>query len=171
MQLPGFGGGDAWGWPVIREQMMRIWKEVPNTGTAVTIDVGEEKDIHPKDKMPVGERLAIFARGDHYGEKIEYSGPVYAGMEVKGDKAVLSFEHTGSGLAATDGRELTNFVIAGEDMEFVDAKAVIKGDTEVVSAKGVGLPLAVRYAWSNFPVGANLGNKEGLLASPFRTDE
>lgn len=170
VQLPNFANGDAWGWPVIREQMMRIWEEVPNTGTVVTIDVGDKTDIHPKDKMPVGERLAVFARGDHYGEKIEYSGPVYESMEVKGKRAVLSFNHVGTGLATTDGKGLTNFAIAGDDMEFVEARAVIKGERVVVSAKGVEAPVAVRYAWKNDPEGANFSNKEGLLASPFRTD-
>ncbi len=171
VQLPNFAKGDAWGWPVIRESMLNIWKEIPNAGMVVTIDVGDPGNVHPRDKTPVGERLAIFARGHAYEESIPFSGPVYKSMSVRGAAAVLSFDHVGSGLASSDGGSLKYFTIAGEDMRFVPAKARIKGDKVRVSSPEVAHPVAVRYAWSNNPEGANFVNEEGLLASPFRTDE
>ncbi|MEM7143707.1 MAG: sialate O-acetylesterase [Verrucomicrobiota bacterium] len=171
VQLPNFANGDEWGWPVIREQMMKIWEDGENMGTVVTIDVGDATDIHPKNKMPVGERLAIFARGDAYDEDIVYSGPVFKRLKVKGDTAALSFDHAGGGLKSSDGEALRWFEIAGEDMEFVPATAEIKGKRVVVKGDGVTTPVAVRYAWTNNPENPNFVNAEGLLASPFRTDE
>ncbi|MEM8953073.1 MAG: sialate O-acetylesterase [Verrucomicrobiota bacterium] len=171
VQLPNFANGDAWGWPVIREQMMKIWKDGENTGTVVTIDVGDATDIHPKNKVPVGERLAIFARGNAYNEGLVYSGPVLKRVKMEGPSAVLSFDHVGGGLKASDGEALRWFEIAGEDMEFVPATAKIKGKRIVVSADSVTTPEAVRYAWTNNPENPNFVNAEGLWASPFRTDE
>ena len=103
-----------------------------------------------------------------YGEKIVYSGPIYKSMKVEGDEAVLSFDHTGSGLAAKGGA-LTGFSIAGPDKKFVPAVAEIRGDKVVVSSGRVTSPVAVRYGWADYPV-VNLWNKDGLPASPFRTD-
>jgi sialate O-acetylesterase len=155
------------GWARLREAQRQTSLTVPKTGMAVITDVGDEKDIHPKKKEPVGTRLALAARAIGYGEKIEYSGPVYESMKVDGNKAVLSFTHVGKGLEAKDG-ELTGFTIAGADNKFHNAKAEIKGDKVVVWAEGVDKPTAVRFGWANYPV-VNLWNKDGLPASPFRT--
>jgi sialate O-acetylesterase len=154
--------------PEIREAQLLSWQEVPRTGMAVITDVGNETDIHPTQKEPVGARLALAARAVAYGEKITYSGPVYKAMEMKGSRAVLSFGHTGSGLMAKGG-ELKGFTIAGADGSFVPATAVIEGDTVVVSSPSVAKPVAVRYGWASTP-DVNLFNKEGLPATPFRTD-
>ena len=132
-------------------------------------DVGEERDIHPKQKQPVGERLALAARGIAYGEKIEYSGPVYSGLKIEGNRATLRFTHVGGGLVAK-GDKLTGFAIAGADHKFVPAEAEIKGNKIIVSSPQVAQPVAVRFGWENWPV-LNLWNKAGLPASPFRTDD
>jgi len=154
--------------PEIREAQFLTLSKSKNTAMAVTTDVGNATDIHPTQKEPVGQRLALAARALTYGEKIEYSGPLYASMKAQGDKIAISFTHTGGGLVAKDG-ELKGFTIAGEDKKFVPAKAEIKGDKIVVSAEGVTKPTAVRYGWANTP-DVNLFNKEGIPASPFRTD-
>ncbi len=157
-------------WAELRDAQLLSTKVLPNAGMAVITDVGEQKDIHPKKKAPVGARLALAARGIAYGEKIEYSGPVYKGMKVSGDKVVLSFSHVGKGLEARDG-DLDGFAICGEDHKWVWAKAQIQPDNTVaVSSSEVAKPVAVRYGWADFPV-VNLWNKDGLPATPFRTDE
>ena len=154
--------------PEIREaQMLTLYKS-PNTAMAVTTDVGDANDIHPIDKRPVGERLALAAEALAYDHKIEYSGPLYSGVEINGNKATLSFNHIGSGLMAKDG-PLKGFVIAGPDKEFKPANAEIQGDKVVVWNDEIAEPVAVRYGWANVP-DVNLFNKEGLPASPFRTD-
>ena len=135
---------------------------------AVTVDVGDANNIHPKQKEPVGQRLAFAARALVYGEKVEYSGPEYDSMKINQRKAVLSFKHVGSGLVAKNG-PLKGFMIAGADKKFVDAKAEIQGDTVVVASDQVPSPVAVRYGFANIPDG-NLWNKEGFPASTFRTD-
>ena len=154
--------------PEIREAQFLTLAEVTNTAMAVTTDVGEANDLHPQQKEPIGARLALAARALAYGEKIEYSGPLYQGVKIDGNRASLSFTHTGSGLMAKGG-ELKGFTIAGADKKFLPAKAEITGDTVVVSNAGVPAPVAVRYGWANAPE-VNLYNKEGLPASPFRTD-
>ncbi|MES2983009.1 MAG: sialate O-acetylesterase [Verrucomicrobiota bacterium] len=154
--------------PEIREAQFLTLAKVKNTAMAVTTDVGNAKDIHPNQKEPVGQRLALAARALTYGEKIEYSGPLYDSMTVKDGKIILSFKHVGGGLVAKDG-ELKGFTIAGEDKKFVPAQAKIQGSTIEVSAEGVPAPKAARYGWANVPE-VNLFNKEGLPASPFRTD-
>jgi len=156
-------------WAELREAQMLITKTLPKTGIAVITDVGEKDDIHPKKKEPVGARLALAARGIAYGEKIEFSGPVYKSMKVKGNEAIFSFGHDRSGLEARDG-ELKGFAICGADKRFIWAKAEIHGDKVVVSSTEVSQPVAVRYGWADFPV-VNLWNKAGLPASPFRTDD
>lgn len=156
------------GWAELREAQLLTLTASPNTGMAVITDLGDEKDIHPKQKQPVGARLARAARKLAYGEDLVFSGPAFKGMKVEGDKAVLSFDHTGGGLVAKDG-PLTGFAIAGPDGKFVKAQAEIRGATVVVSSPEVKEPKAVRYGWANFPV-VNLTNQEGLPASPFRTD-
>jgi sialate O-acetylesterase len=155
-------------WAELREAQLHTTKIMPNVGIAVITGLGEENNIHPTKKAPVGERLALAARGIAYHEKIVYSGPLYKKMKVKGDKAILSFDHVGSGLEARDGA-LKGFAICGPDKKFVWANAEIDGDKVVVSSPEVKNPVAVRYGWADFPV-VNLWNKDGLPASPFRTD-
>ena len=157
------------GWARIREAQLNTFKTTPNTALAVTYDVGEWNDIHPLNKKTVAQRLFLGARKVVYGEKVTHSGPVYKDMKIEGDKIVISFTETGRGLMAKGGT-LKHFAIAGEDKQFVWAEAVIRGNKVVVSSKSVKNPVAVRYAWSDNPDEANLCNKEGLLASPFRTD-
>ncbi|MBN2610792.1 MAG: sialate O-acetylesterase [Bacteroidales bacterium] len=158
-------------WALLREAQSKALA-LPNTAMAVAIDVGEWNDIHPLRKKEVGDRLALAARNIAYGEKnIVFSGPVFKSMEIKKGKAILSFEHTGSGLIAKDGGELRHFAIAGTDKKFVWAKAVFKNNTVVVWAPGIKNPVAVRYAWADNPEGVNFFNKEGLPAQPFRTDD
>lgn len=154
--------------PEIREAQLIAWQNTPHTAMAVTIDVGDADDIHPANKEPVGERLALAARAVAYGETIEYSGPVYESMHVDGARAVLSFTHLGGGLVAPGG-ELVGFTIAGADGNFHPAQATIEDETVVVTSPAVTAPAAVRYAWANVPAG-NLFNRAGLPASPFRTD-
>ncbi|MEI6491626.1 MAG: sialate O-acetylesterase [Verrucomicrobiota bacterium] len=154
--------------PEVREAQFLTWKKTPNTAMAVTVDVGDANNIHPKQKEPVGQRLAIAARALVYGEKIEYSGPEYDSMKVDKNRAILNFNHIGSGLVAKDG-PLKGFTIAGADKHFVEAKAEIRGDTVVVTSEQISSPAAVRYGFTNIPDG-NLWNKEGLPASTFRTD-
>ena len=156
-------------WAELREAQFLTTRKLKNTGMAVITDVGEANDIHPKKKEPVGARLALAARALAYGEKIEYSGPIYDSMKIEGDKAVLSFTHVGKGLEAK-GEMLQGFTLAGEDQIFHPAQAEIKGDKVVVRSDKVGRPVAVRYGWSNNPT-VNLWNKDGLPASPFRTDD
>jgi sialate O-acetylesterase len=140
-----------------------------NTGIAVTMDVGNRDNIHPKNKLDVGKRLALWALAKDYGKRLVYSGPLYKSKKIEGDKIRLSFDHVGSGLMAKGG-ELTDFTIAGSGKEFVDAKAVIDGKTIVVSSESIKKPVSVRFGWTNAPE-ANLFNKEGLPASSFRTDD
>jgi sialate O-acetylesterase len=156
-------------WAELREAQLLTSLTVPNTALAVITDVGEENDIHPRRKEPVGARLALAARALAYGETIVYSRPVYHAMKTERNKAILSFEHTGSGLVAKGG-PLKGFTIAGKDRKFVNAQAEILGGSVAVWSPSVDQPLAVRYGWANYPV-VNLWNKEGLPASPFRTDD
>ena len=156
-------------WAVIREAQLQALS-IPHTGMAVTIDAGEWNDIHPLNKKDVGQRLALAARVVVYGEKgLEYAGPLFRSMERKGDSVYLHFTHTGSGLVAK-GSRLKGFSVAGADNHFVWADAVIAGDAVIVHSSQVANPAAVRYAWADNPGDANLYNREGLPASPFRTD-
>ncbi len=156
-------------WAELREAQLLATKVLPHVGMAVITDLGDERDIHPKPKGPVGERLALCARAIAYGEEITYSGPLYRSMEVRGNRIVLSFDHVDGGLEARGG-ELKGFTICGEDRKFVNAYAEIKGDTIEVYNPDVPQPVAVRFGWANYPV-VNLYNRAGLPASPFRTDE
>ena len=156
-------------WAELREAQLLATKTLTNSGMAVITDVGEKDDIHPTKKEPVGIRLALAARGITYNEDIVYSGPIYSGMQTDGNKLILSFDHVGNGLEASGG-SLLGFSIAGEDRKFVWANAEIKGDKVIVSHPSVTGPVAARYGWSDYPV-VNLFNKEGLPASPFRTDD
>jgi sialate O-acetylesterase len=141
----------------------------PNTGMAVTIDLGDPRDIHPKNKQDVGRRLARQALSVAYGQAIVASGPLYRSMSIVGDEVHLQFHHAGSGLVARGG-ELKGFAIAGADQKFVWARATIDGARVVVTSDRVPQPVAVRYAWADNP-DCNLYNKEGFPASPFRTDD
>jgi sialate O-acetylesterase len=158
------------GWAWIRESQLKTTQAVPNTALAVTIDIGEAGDIHPLNKKEVGNRLALAAEKIAYHENnVVYSGPVYKSMKTEGNKIIVSFTNIGSGLVAKNG-ELKQFAIAGEDKKFIWATALIEGDKVIVWNDAVVKPVAVRYAWANNPMGCNLYNKEGLPASPFRTD-
>ena len=156
-------------WAELREAQLMTAEHLPNTGIAVTIDIGDAGDIHPKNKQEVGRRLALAALAKTYGEKREYSGPEYKSMKVEGGKIRLAFAHTGGGLMLKNDGSLTGFAVAGEDHKFAWADAKIEGDTVVVSSSTVSSPVAVRYAWHINPV-SSLYNKAGLPASPFRTD-
>jgi sialate O-acetylesterase len=156
-------------WAELREAQSLTVKTVANTAQAVIIDIGEAKDIHPKNKQDVGRRLSLAARSLAYKQKLVYSGPVYKSMKVKGDKIYLKFRHLGDGLMAKGG-ELQQFAIAGVDRRFVWAQARIEGKRVVVWSPEGAKPVAVRYAWNINPEGCNLYNRNGLPASPFRTD-
>ena len=153
--------------PEIREAQLLTLSKSPSTAMAVTADIGDLNNIHPQRKEPVGQRLALAARAMVYGEKIEFSGPMYQSMKVEAGKAVLMFTHTGTGLVAKDG-PLKDFTIAGADKQFVPAQAEIRGGEIVISSDKVAAPVAVRYGWGTYA--GNLFNAEGLPASPFRTD-
>jgi sialate O-acetylesterase len=144
---------------------------VPNTGMAVTMDVGDETNIHPKQKKSVAHRLALLALAKTYGKTdLAYSGPLYKACKVEGNKIRLAFDHVDGGLVSDDGEALTHFTIAGADQKFVEAEAVIDGDTVVVRSNEVSKPVAVRYGWGNADM-PNLANKDGLPSPSFRTDD
>lgn len=154
-------------WAELREaQTMAL--DLPHTGQAVIIDIGEAKDIHPRNKQDVGKRLAFNALAKNYKKKVEFSGPMYKSSKAKDGAITLSFDHA-KGLQAK-GDTLSGFAIAGEDKTFYWADATIKGSKIVVSSPKVANPVAVRYAWANNPV-CNLYNGADLPASPFRTDD
>ena len=168
VQLPNFNRAGE-GWPLVREAELKSLK-LKNTGMAITIDIGEPGNIHPRNKQDVGHRLALWALGDVYGKKVNAtSGPLPAGHEIKDSEIIVKFKYAESGLKAKDG-ELTGFVMAGEDKQWKTAVAKIVGDTVIVTSKDVAKPVAVRYAWEPNPT-CNLYNGAGLPASPFRTDD
>jgi sialate O-acetylesterase len=158
-------------WAELREAQLKSLR-IANAGMAVIIDIGEWNDIHPLNKKDVGKRLALAAKKVAYGEKnVVYSGPIYQSMKIEKNRIILSFTNTGSGLVAKGNDELRYFAICGADKRFVWANARIEGDKIVVWNDDIPHPAAVRYAWADNPEGANLYNKEGLPASPFRTDD
>lgn len=158
-------------WAAFREAQLKSLS-VPNTAMAVAIDLGEWNDIHPDRKKEVGERLALAAEKVAYGDKdVVYSGPLYQSSKIDGNKITLTFSNMGSGLITNDDEEPAEFAIAGSDKKFVWAKAKIEGNNVVVWNDDIATPMYVRYAWSDNPVNSNLYNKEGLPASPFRTDK
>lgn len=159
-------------WAVSRESMRRVTLEVPNTGIAVAIDTGDPIALHPKNKKPVGLRHAYLALEETYGKDIVGNGPRYKKQSLKGNKIVLAFDSVGSGLTTAKAGKLDAFAIAGSDQVWRWADAKIAGNTIVLSSPKVSKPIAVRYAWAMNPSQRNLlYNKEGLPASPFRTDD
>ena len=156
----------------------KIWEAqtaalaIPNTGMAVTNDIGNPTDIHPKDKQDVGKRLALWALAKTYGKQIVYAGPLYVenSMKIEGSKIRVKFDHVGGGLVARNGKPLNWFQIAGADKNFVDAEAIIDGEWVIVSSPKVSKPVAVRFAWDQI-ADPNLQNVEGLPAAAFRTDK
>jgi len=156
-------------WAELREAQALTARNLGNCGLAVAIDIGDGKDIHPKNKRDVGVRLALNALARNYGQKVECSGPWYRSMKVKDGAIRLSFDHARSGLVARS-VALKGFAIAGEDKKFVWADARIDGKTVVVASPQIPKPVAVRYAWDTNP-DCNLYNGAGLPAVPFRTDD
>jgi sialate O-acetylesterase len=154
--------------PEIREQQAEALS-LPATAMAVTVDIGDRHNVHPKDKQDVGDRLTRIALAHVYGQDLESSGPDYRSLAIEGGSLRLHFSHLGGGLVARGG-PLQTFVVAGADGKFVPAAARIDGDTVVVSAAAVPAPVAARYAWAAYPEGCNLYNAAGLPAAPFRTD-
>jgi sialate O-acetylesterase len=155
------------------ENLAGIWQaqlkslEIPNTGMAVTVDIGNTKDIHPKNKQDVGKRLALWALAKTYGKSgIVYSGPLYKSHEVKDGAVHVHFNHVGGGLTSRDGKPLSWWEVAGADGQFKKAEATIDGDHVVVKSGDVAAPTAVRFGY-NQEAEPNLSNKEGLPASPF----
>jgi sialate O-acetylesterase len=156
--------------PALWEAQLNALHEIPNTGMVVTTDITDRvTDIHPTQKLEVGERLALWALAKTYGRDVVCSGPLYKSADFAAGKAILHFDSIGAGLTSRDGRPLAYFTIAGPDGKFVPATATIEGDTVVVSSPDVPNPQAVRFAWDETAT-PNLANKNGLPASPFRTD-
>lgn len=156
-------------WAKMREVQLLTVETVPNTGLGVNIDLGEWNDIHPLNKKPVGERLALQAMKIAYGEKnILSSGPIRKSARLEGNKIIIYFDNVGSGLVSGNGEEISHFAIAGEDGIYEWAKAEIKNNEVVVWNDKISKPVSVRYAWADNPDFANLYNKEGLPASPFQ---
>jgi sialate O-acetylesterase len=155
-------------WPALRDAQLSTLS-LPNTGIAVTIDIGDANRIHPQNKQEVGRRLALIARAKTYGENIPYSGPIYKSQVIKGNRIELEFTHADHGLLAK-GDTLKGFTISGADKKFYPARAIISGNKVAVTSGAVANPVAVRYAWANNPV-CNLYNGANLPASPFRTDD
>jgi sialate O-acetylesterase len=174
VQLPNHGvtpdepGESAWA--ELREAQLLTLQHIPRTGLAVTIDVGEPKNVHPHRKLEVGQRLALWAEAAIYKQPIEYSGPLYESMKIEGSEIRVRFTHVGSGLEARNPGEIRGFAIAGRDRKFHWADARIDGNTVIVSSRDAPNPVAVRYAWADSPL-CNLFNRDGLPASPFRTDD
>ena len=166
VQLANFHSNDAW--PVLRESQTDAL-ELRHTGMAVIDDIGESNNIHPQDKQDVGLRLALAAQAIAYGEKIEYSGPMFRQMTREAGSLRLYFDHTGTGLQPRGGEKLIGFEIAGKDGNYVPADARIDGKTVVVACDQVPDPAKVRYGWADDPK-CTLENREGLQASPFRAD-
>jgi sialate O-acetylesterase len=174
VQLPNHGAtpdvpGES-AWAELREAELMTVQKVPNTGLAVTIDVGDPKDLHPHRKMEVGQRLAQWALGTTYKQPVEPSGPLYRSMQIEGNEVHLHFDHVAGGLLPQGDSNLHGFAVAGADHKFHWASAYIVGDTVVVSSQDAPSPVAVRYAWGDSP-NCNLFNQDRLPASPFRTDD
>lgn len=182
VQLAGYGNGHPPAteagapdtWAELQEAQYLTAITLPKCGLAVTNDIGDEKDIHPKNKQEVGRRLALWALAKDYNRpNTVYSGPLYKDSVIEGSKVRIQFDPAtlGGGLKSRDGGELKHFQIAGEDQKWTWATAKIVGNEVHVSSESIPRPAGVRYAWAAWPEGANLINAEGLPASPFRTDD
>ncbi len=169
VQLPPWDYGNDSSLPAMWEAQESCLA-IENTGMAVTVDVGDPKDIHPTKKKEVAQRLALIALTKTYGRDIEYSGPVFRDMKIDNDRIVIGFDHATKGLVAKDGKPLSWFEVAGADGSFVPADAKIDGNKVIVSSAKVKSPVAVRYAWHAL-ANPNLFNTEGLPARPFKTDK
>ena len=171
VQLPNMEGD--WGggpWMITLEAQLLAHRRVANTGLAVTIDVGTGNDVHPRNKQPVGYRLAQAAMHLAYSADNVPMGPLYRSMAVEGNQIRLFFDHIGDGLADRNGGNLQGFEIAGADGGFLPASASLTSQTVVVSNPSIPQPAKARYAWANDPPAVDLINSAGLPASPFRTD-
>jgi sialate O-acetylesterase len=169
VQLPNYRDSDSESWPRIRESMMKVLA-LPKTGMAITLDIGDPKDIHPKNKQDVGLRLSYWALATVYGKNVPaVSGPLPAGSKVEGASLRVSLQHA-AGLKTRDGAPLRGFRIAGADKVWKNASARIEGTEVVVSSPEVAAPVAARYAWAENP-DCNLVNGAGLPATSFRTDD
>ena len=168
------------GWVIVQDQMRRALDMIPNSGMAVLNDIGEAKDVHPKNKVDAGKRLSLWALSQAYGQNLVYSGPLYQSSKIKGKKVIITFNHVGSGLmvgkkhllepAVEVDESLKRFQICGKDRQWKWAEARIMSQHKVeVWHPDISDPVEVRYAWSTNPEGANLYNKEGLPASVFKT--
>lgn len=158
-------------WSHVREAQRRTAMNTTNTGLIVTIDIGEARDIHPKNKLDVGKRMARWALVDVYGRKLTKAGPIFRAAKIKGSSVVVKFDEAGAGLRIRDGDQLDEFAIAGADRKWRWAKAKIVGKNALeVWSEAVSQPVAVRYAFNNNPRHPNLTNDTGLPAAPFRTD-
>jgi sialate O-acetylesterase len=169
VQLPNYRDSDSESWPRVRESMMKVLA-LPKTGMAITLDIGDPKDIHPKNKQDVGLRLSYWALASVYGRKVPaISGPLPAGDKVEGSSVRVSLKHA-EGLKTRDGGAVRGFRVAGADKVWKPATARIDGTDVVVSSPEVSAPVAVRYAWAENP-DCNLVNGAGLPATSFRTDD
>ena len=157
---------DGWAW--IREAQGRAL-ELPHTGMALAIDIGEADDIHPRDKQTVGERLALIARANVYDENVVYSGPVFESMSIDGNRVRLKFGHTEGGLKTRNGGPPRGFAVRGKNDPWRWAEAEIAGERVIIWNDAVSSPQALRYGWASNPV-VNLYNGACLPAVPFRTD-
>lgn len=170
VQLANFKTDDPASWAELREaQTMAL--ALPHTGMAVTIDIGNPTDIHPRNKQEVGRRLALWALSDSYGKELVCSGPLFTWHEIEGASIRVHFTYAGGGLTTRGGAAPQGFEVASADGDFVPAEATIDGATIVVKSDAVPEPAHVRYAWTDNPENANVVNRERLPASPFRTDE
>jgi sialate O-acetylesterase len=169
VQIAPFNYGDKINSQELRESQLKSLS-VPNTGMAVTLDIGEANNIHPADKQDVGKRLALWALAKNYNKKVVYSGPLYKSMKIDGNKIIISFDFADGGLVLNHIEGADNFLIAGKDHKFMKAHVKIEGKQLIVANPEISNPVAVRYAWSNTAQGT-LFNKAGLPASSFRTDD
>lgn len=168
--VPGESAGTGSPWALLRESQSHTLA-LPATAQAVAIDIGDPNDIHPLNKQEVGRRLALAARHVAYGESLVYSGPVYRTAKFKGREARVEFAPSASALAVRGGGDAAHgFELAGPDRRFHPASAAIQGDAVVVTSDAVAQPQAVRYAWRDNPEQADLTDRDGLPASPFRSD-
>ena len=168
VQLPKFGakGEPHFHWAELRDAQLETWRNVPNTAMVVALDCGEENQLHPKNKKPIGERLALIALNKNYKLNVPYSGPLFKSASVAGNQVVVSFDYAESGLTTNEDSIVRGFELSGDGKTFYPANAEIKNNNIIVVSTAVKKPIALRYGWKNF-TDANLYNQDGLMASPF----